>query len=158
MQNKPTTLFLIPCHFTICVKVILRNGKFTFTKAETRAEVHSVACNKRNASVCSSKHFCEPDGFAGEKIRNKCATGKDYFTMVFLSMLCSANSLGMKDDYPPGSHPRNNTTHMDIFMALFMMCAIEVVIIKIMTYDEFSVEERRSSASIWFEGLDPDTS
>lgn len=68
--------------------------------------------------------------------------------MIF-SFFKEVEGLGMKGDYPPGFY-RPNSTHMDIFMALFMICAIEVVIMKILMFDEG--QQTRRSARTFIEG------
>lgn len=69
----------------------------------------------------------------------------------------SVENLGTKGDYPPGTSFRHSTTHMDIFMALFMMCAIEVVVLKILTHEEQQQNENRvTSASTYFDSYNHD--
>lgn len=72
-------------------------------------------------------------------------------------ILNSVDGLGQRSDYPPGTILRHNTTHMDVFMALFMMCAIEVVILKIMIVDQTqqqalgAPDEERTIANAMFD-------
>lgn len=76
--------------------------------------------------------------------------------MIFWPLFCnSIQAISSKGDYPPGTRFRQSTTHLDVFMAMFMVCAIEVVIVKILTFEE-SRDDRPSSASIWFNRFDPD--
>ncbi|CAH1984915.1 unnamed protein product [Acanthoscelides obtectus] len=67
--------------------------------------------------------------------------------MFFVSQLAS--------DYPPGTDLPPNMTHMDVFMALFMVCALEVVMLKIMmfgeTQDQSENSEERSIADRFFD-------
>lgn len=72
---------------------------------------------------------------------------------LFCSILSSVENLGMRGDYPPGTAFRRDTTHMDVFMALFMICAIEIVVLRIAIFDESrgEIEERRRSASLFFD-------
>lgn len=57
--------------------------------------------------------------------------------MWFSSLIASLESTGVNLDNPPGSQPtKTNTTHLDVFMLLFLLCTLEVVICKIITYDQ----------------------
>lgn len=67
----------------------------------------------------------------------------------------SIQAITSKGEYPPGTRFRQSTTHLDIFMAMFMVCTIEVVILKILTQEE-TQDDRPSSASVWFNRFDPD--
>lgn len=58
-------------------------------------------------------------------------------------------------DSRPNGEFAHNAARMDVFVTMFMLCAIEAVIVKIMTYDE-QQEEMETSASRWFNGFDPD--
>lgn len=60
---------------------------------------------------------------------------------LFLSLFYSVNSLGLRADYPFGTTYRHDGTHLDVFMALFMVCTIEIVLLKIMVTDEISLSE-----------------
>lgn len=61
--------------------------------------------------------------------------------MLFLSLLSSVDALGLRTDYPFGPQYRHNTTHLDIFMAIFMVCTFEIVILKIMVSDDTTLPE-----------------
>lgn len=58
-------------------------------------------------------------------------------------------------DGRPRGEFAHNAAKMDVFVTMFMFCAIEAVIVKIMMYDE-QHQEMETSASRWFIGFDPD--
>lgn len=68
--------------------------------------------------------------------------------MIFLllSLFNSVNGLGLRTDYPFGTPYRHDTTHLDVFMALFMICTIEIVLLKIMVTQEISMPEEPESS------------
>lgn len=68
--------------------------------------------------------------------------------MVFWQLLCGMPGLSARGDYPPGSMSKNES-HLAIFMTLFMVCAAEVVVLKLLTYDP-SQETRNTAATLWF--------
>lgn len=66
----------------------------------------------------------------------------------FLSMLNNVNGLGLRTEYPINTQYKQDTTPLDVFMALFMFCTIEIVVLKIMVLDDnASTEEPHSSLS-----------
>lgn len=65
--------------------------------------------------------------------------------MLFLSLLNSVNDLALRTDYPFGPEYRHNTTHLDVFMALFMVCTFEIVVLKIMVSDDTPLPEEHDS-------------
>lgn len=69
---------------------------------------------------------------------------------MFPFILNWVQELGTKSDYPPEVYRKLNTTYMDVFMAIFMLCAVEVVLIKVMTFEEEN-DNRRNVANEWFE-------
>jgi hypothetical protein len=40
----------------------------------------------------------------------------------------------------------HGATHMDVFMALFMLCAIEVVVLKVLTFEEEQEQSRMAES------------
>lgn len=72
-------------------------------------------------------------------------------------LLTGMQHIGVKGDDPPGTQLKTNTTHLDVFMLLFMLCTLEVVVVKIMTYDEenemhgSSSTVQRSPLAMFFE-------
>lgn len=56
--------------------------------------------------------------------------------MWFFPLIASLDSTGLNLDNPPGRPTKTNTTHLDVFMLLFLLCTLEVVICKIITYDQ----------------------
>ncbi|CAG9766047.1 unnamed protein product [Ceutorhynchus assimilis] len=64
---------------------------------------------------------------------------------------------GVKGDYPPGTKFKTDTTHLDVFMLLFMLCTLEVVVLKIISYEEdnerhgISSTVRRSPVAMFFD-------
>lgn len=75
--------------------------------------------------------------------------------MFIWPLLCSGiQAISTKGDYPPGARFRQNTTHLDVFMAMLMVVTIEVVILKIMTQEE-DQEGRETSVGAWFNRFDP---
>lgn len=71
--------------------------------------------------------------------------------MCLLMFFNEVEGLGTKGDYPPGTIT-NNSAHMDIFMALFMICAIEVILVKMWMFDNSQSDDRRRSVQIFIEG------
>ncbi|KAG5882328.1 hypothetical protein JTB14_037613 [Gonioctena quinquepunctata] len=72
---------------------------------------------------------------------------------LFPFILGGVENLATKGDYPPGTSFRPNTTYMDIFMALFMVCAIEVVVLKIMVFDESQAESQGTGSTFLAESF-----
>jgi len=70
---------------------------------------------------------------------------------LFGMMLGSAWRLGVEMDYAPGEKPIEINTHLDVFMALFMFCTLEVVVLKILRFreemDEYEESYHRSYRS-----------
>lgn len=60
------------------------------------------------------------------------------------------------DNGRPNGEFAHNAARMDVFVTMFMFCAIEAVILKIMTYEEQQMDEMETSASRWFNGFDPE--
>lgn len=63
-------------------------------------------------------------------------------------------NLGLKNDYPPGTIKISPDSQFAILMALFMMCTIEVVLIKIFTLEEERERGRPTAASLFFNQWD----
>nr|CAI5839867.1 unnamed protein product [Callosobruchus analis] len=53
-------------------------------------------------------------------------------------------SLPTRQDYPPGIELQPNMIHIDVFMALFMVCALEVVVLKTMVFDDPQEQSKNS--------------
>lgn len=66
--------------------------------------------------------------------------------MVLVALLCSVLKK-CQETQLPRTMQQHNHSGMDFFMALFMMCAIEAVVIKIMLIEDTPLERRRRTAS-----------
>lgn len=69
--------------------------------------------------------------------------------MFFFAILCNVHK-EYQDTQLPGEVQANHSG-MDFFMALFMVCAIEVVVVKILLFEESQNESGRTAASLFFE-------
>lgn len=67
---------------------------------------------------------------------------------LFVGLLNGLDGFGLKYDQPGGTQFRQDATHLDIFMALFMVCTIEIVVLKIMDLQEQNDIEENDSSSI----------
>lgn len=67
-------------------------------------------------------------------------------------LFCSIKSLTLMEDNQAdiGKVP---DTHLDVFMAIFMVCALEVVVLKILTFEE-ELDRRRRSTDLYYENDD----
>ncbi|KAF7287151.1 hypothetical protein GWI33_002522 [Rhynchophorus ferrugineus] len=76
--------------------------------------------------------------------------------MLILPFLVSIQSVEARGD-TAGTYYKSNTTHLDIFMMLFLLCTLEVVVIKILTYEEENEmhgtqsSRRRSPMAMFFD-------
>lgn len=68
--------------------------------------------------------------------------------MIFFGILCNVHK-EYQDTQLPGTVQANHSG-MDFFMALFMMCAIEVVVVKILLF-EGAPDDTRTSANLFLE-------
>lgn len=62
-------------------------------------------------------------------------------------MICNLDGFVLKDEYRDGIQYRHEAGHLDVFMALFMVCTIEIVVLKIMIFDEAAPEEEGNEGS-----------
>lgn len=68
--------------------------------------------------------------------------------MLLFLFLSGVDGLGLRDDYYGGTNYRHDTSHLDVFMALFMMCTIEIVVLKIMISDNLTSDVEETDVSL----------
>lgn len=76
--------------------------------------------------------------------------------MLLFGILPTICGISTHPDYPPGSFDQQSVSNMAFFMVLFMLCTVEVVIIKIIVFDQQLEDYRvannlRRSTSLWFD-------
>lgn len=72
--------------------------------------------------------------------------------MFLLSIFLSVQEINCAREYDPRVNQQPNTTFMDVFMAMFMLCTFEVILVKILTGEDSGPEDTREySASVFFD-------
>lgn len=66
---------------------------------------------------------------------------------LFSSFMGGVDVLRIRGDDGSGAPYRYDTTHIDVFMALFMICTIEIVVLKVMIINESTSSEEQSDVS-----------
>lgn len=65
---------------------------------------------------------------------------------IFLTMLNGVNAFGLRTDYSINTEFKPDTTPLDVFMVLFMVCTIEIVVLKIMVDDDGTLPDEIPSS------------
>lgn len=83
---------------------------------------------------------------------NNMPTEKLWGVMFLFPFFIGIHQVQCAREYSQRSYQPPNTTFMDVFMALFMVCTFEVILVKILTSDDNGQEENRQrSANIFFD-------
>lgn len=72
----------------------------------------------------------------------------DKIMFLLSNFLNDVDGLGLTSDYPGYTEDSYNATHLDVFMALFMICTIEIILLKVMFSDEITSPEDQTQGSI----------
>lgn len=66
---------------------------------------------------------------------------------LFSRWLNGGNGMVLGSDNSYYTHHKEDIMHLDVFMALFMVCTIEIVVLKIMLFDETVLQEDQTTVN-----------